>query len=77
MMKPRADVSGPEAGPDWHDEAALLGQLATLNTRISRYIVQALDADAGRSDPVTPVEEAALGRALVKLGELLHDRSGR
>lgn len=63
--------------PDWHDNAELLGELATLNARIARYVTRTLDADAKRGEQVSLVDEAALGRALVELGERLFKRSER
>lgn len=61
--------------PDWHDEAVLLSELATLNARIARYVTRMLDADAQRRERVNPADEAALGRVLVELGERLEQRS--
>jgi hypothetical protein len=63
--------------PNWHDDAVLLGELATLNARIARYVTRMLDADAERGKPMSPADEAALGRALVELGEQLRNRSQR
>lgn len=54
----------PEA--DWHDNAVLQSELAALNTRIARYVTRMLDADAKRGEPVSPSDEAALGKALVE-----------
>jgi hypothetical protein len=61
--------------PDWHDEAVLLAELATLNQRIAQYVARMLDADAKRDERVSSADEAALGQALVELGERLRDRS--
>ena len=72
-----ANVADVPPNPDWHDEAVLLGELATLNTRIARYVTRMLDADAKRVEPVSLADEAALGRALVALGERIAERSGR
>lgn len=70
-----ANASEVASDPAWHDNAVLIAELATLNTRISRYIASTLDADAQRGEPVSPADEAALGRTLVQLGEQLRDRS--
>jgi hypothetical protein len=61
--------------PDWHDDSVLLAELATLNRRVAQYVTRMLDADAMRTEPVSPADEAALGRALVEFGERLGDRS--
>lgn len=77
MLSKVAPVTEVPPDPDWHDNAVLLGELAALNTRIARYVTRMLDADAKRTEPVSPAEEAALGRALVELGERLDERSQR
>jgi hypothetical protein len=63
--------------PDWHDDSVLLAELAALNQRIARYVTRMLDADAKRSQPVSPIDEAALGRALREFGERLGERAQR
>lgn len=69
-----AAVPGLPADTDWHDESALIAELATLNSRIARYITKTLDADARRRETVDVAEQAALGRQLVELGHVLLDR---
>ncbi|MBB4910586.1 hypothetical protein [Actinophytocola algeriensis] len=68
-------VTGAPPEPDWHDNAVLLSELATLNKLISRYITSALDADAERGKPVTSAQDAALGQQLVELGQRLLARA--
>jgi hypothetical protein len=63
--------------PDWHDDSVLLAELSTLNQRIARYVTRMLDADAKRSQPVSPADEVALGLALRKFGERLSERAQR
>jgi hypothetical protein len=60
--------------PDWHDDAVLISELATLNTLITRYITSALDADAKRAAPVNAAQEARLGQQLIALGQRLQAR---
>src|SRR5262245_32155145 len=75
MLSTVANATEVPSDPDWHDNAVLLGELATLTSRIARYVTRMLDADAKRGEPVSSADEAALGRALVELGERLDERS--
>lgn len=75
MLSTIADATGVPSDPGWHDSAVLVAELATLNRRLSRYITDLLDADAKRRGPVDPAVEAALGRALVDLGQRLGRRA--
>ena len=68
-------VTDVPSEPDWHDNAVLLSELATLNTLISRYITSALDADAERGKPATSAQEARLGQQLIELGQRLQVRA--
>jgi hypothetical protein len=77
MLSMVANVAEVSPDPDWHDNAVLLGELATINARIARYITRALDADAKRGEPISLSDAAALGRALIELGEQLDERSQR
>jgi hypothetical protein len=70
-----ANVDDIPPDPGWHDSAVLIGDLATLNTRIARHIAAVLDADTPRGKPVTTAQEAALGRQLVELGQRLLART--
>jgi len=63
------------ADPVWHDHAVLVADLATVNRQLSRYIIDVLDSDARRGDPVSSTQEAALGRQLVELGHRLQARA--
>jgi hypothetical protein len=76
----RAEVANTidvQPDPGWHDSAVLLGELATLNTLISRYITATLDADAKRGRPISPTQEAALAQELIGVGERLRNRTQR
>jgi hypothetical protein len=77
MLSEVATMTDVPPDPDWHDDAVLLGELATLNAHIARYVIRMLDADAERGEPVSPADEAALGRALVVFGQRLSERTQR
>lgn len=62
-------------GAQWRAELELIGKLSTLNQDIARYVVRSLDADAGRTQPTSPADEAALGVRLVEVGTVLQDRA--
>jgi hypothetical protein len=53
------------------------GALSSLNNKITRYILRVLDADAGRVEPVSVVDEQALGVRLSELGEAVQARAAR
>lgn len=59
----------------WHDELALSAGLATVNRKISGYLLRGLDADAGRIPPTSATDEYALGARLVELGQALQARA--
>jgi len=59
----------------WHDENVLHAALSAINADIGRYILRALDADAGRKEPTPPSDERDLGRRLRLLGDALTRRA--
>ncbi|HEU5469233.1 MAG TPA: hypothetical protein VFV67_01160 [Actinophytocola sp.] len=61
--------------PDWHDELVLMAELSSVNNQIARYVLRLLDADAGRREPVSTLDEGMLGSRLVDLGHALQDHA--
>jgi hypothetical protein len=59
----------------WREESELIAALAGVNTEIGRYVLRALDADAGRDEPTSPAAEYRLGNLLVDLGGDLQARA--
>jgi hypothetical protein len=60
---------------EWREELTLIGNLATVNRRISAYVARALDVDADRTEPTAPANEYALGTRLIDLGTDLQTRA--
>ncbi|HET9139944.1 hypothetical protein [Actinophytocola sp.] len=60
---------------DWHDELVLMAELSSVNNQIARFVLRLLDADAGRKEQVSVVDEGRLGVRLVDLGHALQDRA--
>lgn len=58
-----------------HDESVLMADLASINSRIGRYVLSALDRVANRPH-ATEVDGIALGHDLVLLGKAVrqHER---
>lgn len=67
-------VVGVSTG-SWRDELVLIADLATVNKKISAYVLRALDADADREEATAPADEHALGIRLVDLGGELQARA--
>lgn len=63
--------------PDWHDELVLVAELSSVNNQIARFVLRLLDADAGRRQQISVVDEAHLAGRLVDLGHALQDRANR
>lgn len=59
----------------WKDELVLITDLVAVNKLISRYVLHALDADAGRVDPMAPSDEHHLGTRLIELADQLQARA--
>lgn len=59
----------------FHLDKQLVADLANLNTRIGRYVLEHLNADTGRSAPSSPDAEQALGMQLVRSGLAILDRA--
>ena len=52
-------------------------ELSQLNTRVTRYVLRHLDADAGRAEPSTVEDERALAERLSGLAAALQARADR
>jgi hypothetical protein len=60
---------------EWHEELVLMAELSSVNNQIARFVLRLLDADAGRKEQVSVVDEGRLGTRLVDLGQALQDRA--
>jgi hypothetical protein len=61
----------------WTGDKALIAELSKLNTRVAKYVLQHLDADAGRAEPITVEDERALAKSLALLAATLQERAER
>jgi len=68
---------GNLSADSWRDELTLISDLATVNNQIRAYVLRALDADACRSEPISPSDEYQLGTRLVDIGTCLQTRAAR
>lgn len=59
----------------YHDDKQLVADLANLNTRVGRYVLERLNADAGRAPSMSPDDEHGLGMQLVRSGLAILDRA--
>lgn len=64
------------------DEAAhldnlLIAEVTSVNTQLGRYVLRFLDADAGRSEPLSVANEQALADRVTALADGLRARAGR
>jgi hypothetical protein len=64
------------------DEAAhldnlLMAEVTSVNNQLGRYVLRFLDADAGRAEPMSVVDERALADRVAAMAEGLHARAAR
>jgi len=71
---PRGEVV---SASEWHEELVLMAELSSVNNQIARFVLRLLDADAGRKEQVSVVDEGRLGMRLVDLGQALQDRAAQ
>lgn len=60
-----------------HQDSVLIAELAEINSMIGRYILRFLDADAGRSEPISIEEERALVERAASVIDSLRARTER
>ncbi|WP_133903143.1 hypothetical protein [Actinophytocola oryzae] len=58
-----------------HVDKQLVADLANLNTRVGRYVLEHLDADTGRTPPSSPDADQDLGMQLVRAGLSVLERA--
>ncbi len=59
----------------WRDDKALISELSALSTKVTRYILHQLDADAQRAEPPSVEEERSLAEHLAGLAAKLQGRA--
>lgn len=70
--------SHPSAADDTaHEDGLLMHELTVVNTRLGRYVVRYLDADAGRADPIPTADEHALADRLTAAADGIRTRAKR
>jgi 3-methyladenine DNA glycosylase Tag len=67
-------VPGDEA---FHDDKQLMADLTVLNGQLSRYVLQMLDADAKRAQPIDVADERTFAQTLRAMAERLQERADR
>lgn len=68
-------VPGPDENA--HEYGVLVAELATLNSLLTRYVLRAVDTDAGRAIPIPVDDELDLAERLSSAAEALCDRVRR
>lgn len=58
-----------------HDDGRMMHDLAKLNSAIARYILAHLDADTGRTSPVSTEDELLLASGMVTAAKRLEQRA--
>lgn len=67
----------PPPNPAAHDDGRLMHDLASMNTKITRYILNFLDADAGRTEPLSIAEERAIADEFIAIARRVQVRAKR
>ncbi|OLF07551.1 hypothetical protein BLA60_26895 [Actinophytocola xinjiangensis] len=58
-----------------HHDGRLMHDISDLNTRLARYLLHHLDADAGRVPPISAEDELALADQVTALAVALRARA--
>ncbi|MPZ80889.1 MAG: hypothetical protein GEV28_11015 [Actinophytocola sp.] len=79
QTRARIPMQGSIPPPDEaaHQDSVLIAELAEINTLIGRYILRFLDADAGRTEPISPEDERALVDRATRAIDILRARADR
>ena len=62
---------------DAHADGLLMHNLTGVNTQLARYVLNYADADAGRTEPITPADELILAELLTGAAENIRARAAR
>lgn len=60
-----------------HQDGVLMSELTAVNTLLGRYILRILDADAGRTTPMSTTHERALADQVTKAADNIRARADR
>lgn len=69
------DVPSPDEGA--HQDGRLMHELSAVNAMLSRYVMQFLDADAGRIEPLSMADERTLAARLAEAAGAVQARVER
>ncbi len=69
------DVPPPDEAA--HQDGRLMHELSTVNAMLSRYVLQFLDADAGRIEPLSITDERTLAARLAEAASAVQARVER
>lgn len=67
----------PPPDRDAHEDGRLMHDVAVVNTELGRYVLRFLDADAGRSQPLSTEDERALAARVAAVAQGLRVRAER
>ena len=70
-------IAVPPADDVAHLDNVLMAEVADLNTQLGRYVLQFLDVDAGRAEPLSVADELALADRVNAMAEGLRARAVR
>ena len=60
-----------------HHDNVLMAEVTQVNTLLGRYVLHFLDADAGRTEPLSVADERALADRVARIAEGLRARAQR
>lgn len=60
-----------------HQDSVLMAGVAEINTRLARYVLRLLDADAGRAAPLSTADERALADEVTAVAAAIRARIAR
>jgi hypothetical protein len=60
-----------------HLDNLLMAEVASLNAQLGRYVLRFLDADAGRTEPLSVDDERKLADQVAAAAEGMHARAAR
>lgn len=72
--QPNHLVPGDES---WPADQALLSELTPVIALLSQYVMRYFDADAGRVEPLSVLDERALAERVAEVAAKLHARAQR
>lgn len=76
-MSPKTDHRIPGPDESAHDDGRLMHEVTEVNNALGRYVLNFLDADSGRAEPMKSQDERTLATRLTTLADAMHTRADR